>query len=190
MMSEPDDLLSALEAVLVVAEEPIPAADLAETFEIPIPDVERALLTLQDDYAGQAGGRIRGFELRRIAGGWRLYSRARWAPVVGRYVVGSESASLSQAALETLAIVAYRQPVTRSQVSQIRGVNVDSVMRGLQARGLIEESGATPSGAYQYQTTQYFLACMGFETLDELVPLAPFLPPAAEVEALTIGAEE
>lgn len=187
-----NDLLSALEAILMVAEEPVPSHDLAETFEVPVDAVEAALRRLQDEYSGlgPGGGRVRGFELRRIAGGWRIYSRPLWAPFVGRYIVGAESASLTQAALETLAIVAYRQPITRSQVAQIRGVNVDSVVRGLQARGLIEEAGTTSSGAFQYQTTQYFLVCMGFETLEELVPLAPLLPPAAEVEALTIGAEE
>lgn len=187
------EVLSALEAILMVAEEPVPLADLADSLEIPGDQVERALRALQDEYSGldpDAGPRVRGFELRRIAGGWRIYSRAGWAPIVGRYVVGADSAQLSQAALETLAIVAYRQPVTRNQVSLIRGVSVDSVMRSLQARGLIEESGSTPTGAYQYQTTQYFLACMGFETLDQLVPLAPFLPPAAEVEAMTIEPEE
>ncbi len=186
-----NSILSALEAILMVVEEPVTTERLAEAAGITPAETESALEELQRDFDGQApGSRMRGFELQRVAGGWRIYSRPRWASVVGRFVVGSDAAQLSQAALETLAIVAYRQPITRLQVSQVRGVNVDSVMRTLQARNLIEEEGTSETGAYRYRTTPYFLECMGFETLDELVPLAPFLPDAAAVAALTIEVEE
>lgn len=188
-----NDLLSAIEAVLMVVEHPVSAALIAESLGVAVDAVDEALRQLQAEYAGEgaaAGPRERGFVLKNVAGGWRIYSSPRWATMVGRFIVGSESSQLTQAALETLAIVAYRQPATRNQVAHVRGVNVDSVMRNLQARGLIEEAGSTPTGAYLYQTTSYFLECMGFETLEELVPLAPFLPPAEEVEAMTIEVEE
>lgn len=188
-----NEILAALEAILMVVDEPVPTFDLADTLGVDEAVIEQALAYLLTEYAGripEGGSRQRGFELRYVAGGWRFYSRPEYAPFVGKYVVGTEQAQLTQAALETLAIVAYRQPVTRGQVAHVRGVNVDSVMRKLQARGLIEEVGTTPTGANLYETTPYFLECMGFETLDQLVPLAPFLPPAEEIEALTIEIEE
>ncbi len=184
------DSLSALEAVLMVVDDPVPTAELAEAIGMSEQETAAALRSLQDEYSGETGQRRRGFELRNVAGGWRIYSHPRWATVVGRFIIGSESSQLSQAALETLAIVAYRQPVSRLQVARVRGVNVDSVMRKLQARGLIEEQGTSPTGAYLYGTTQYFLERMGFETLDQLEPLAPFLPDVAEIETLTIEMEE
>ncbi len=192
-----DDLLSALEAILMVAEDPVPAELLADSLRVPTERVVDALESLRAEYDGFPAEdaldgrpvRVRGFELRNYGGGWRFYSRAQWAPEVGLFVVGKETAHLSQAALETLAIVAYRQPVTRLEVSQIRGVNVDSVMRNLQTRGLIVEVGSTPTGAYLYETTPYFLECMGFETIGELIPLAPFLPSAQEVATATLEVE-
>ena len=120
---------------------------------------------------------MRGFELREAGGGWRIYSAAAYADVVGRFVVDGQQARLTQAALETLAVVAYRQPVTRGQVSAVRGVNVDSVVRTLTSRGLVAEVGTDPStGAVLYGTTGYFLERMGLTSLDELPPLAPYLP--------------
>lgn len=176
-------ILGALEAILMVVDHPVPASALAEAVGTSEAECENALAELQDEYAGLGpAARTCGFELKNVAGGWRVYSRPEYADAVGRFVVGNEEASLSQAALETLAIVAYRQPVSRLQVGQIRGVNVDTVMRGLQARGLIVESGVTSTGAYLYETTPYFLECMGFETLGELVPLAPLLPDVAGAE--------
>ena len=131
---------------------------------------------------GERGGRPRGFELRHAGEGWRIYSAPAYADVVGRFVLDGQSARLTQAALETLAVVAYRQPVTRGQVSAVRGVNVDGVMRTLTARGLVVEVGTEPtSGALLYGTTGYFLERMGLSSLDELPPLAPYLP---EIDAL------
>lgn len=190
------ELMGALEAVLMVVDEPVPAAALAEAVGVSSAAVEVALGELQREYDGEgelsiAGPRrVRGFDLRRVAGGWRIYSRPRYASVVGQFVVGTAVAVLSSAALETLAIIAYRQPVTRGQVSQIRGVNVDATVRMLQTRGLITEVGTTQTGAYLYETTPYFLECMGFETLEELLPLAPNLPAAAEIAELTLEVDE
>lgn len=186
-----DNLLSALEAILMVVDEPVSERALANGVGTDQEAVHQALEFLREEYQGR-NGRCHGFELQNNAGGWRFYSSARWADVVGNFIVGSDTAQLSQAALETLAIVAYRQPITRGQVSQIRGVNVDSVMRALVTRGLLEETGESPTGAKLYSTTPYFLECMGFETLEELVPLAPFLPEAdlaEEIEASILEVE-
>ena len=137
---------------------------------------------LAAEYRGEVpGGRAHGFLLRRAAGGWRFASVPEHADLVEQFIIGGATARLSQAALETLAVVAYRQPVTRGRVAQIRGVNVDGVMRTLHARGLIEEAGAETSGAILYRTTGDFLEYLGIDSLDELPPLAPYLP---RVEAL------
>ncbi len=174
----------ALEAVLMVVEEPVPAAQLAAAVEVPVDVVVEALEGLRDEYADPDAPR--GFELREVDGGWRMYSSRLYADVVGRFVVDGQSSRLSQAALETLAVVAYRQPVTRGQVSQVRGVNVDSVMKTLSARGLVTEVGET-SGALLYGTTTEFLERMGMSSLDELPPLAPFLPELADVDGADSG---
>jgi len=178
----PGGATAALEAVLMVADEPIPAVRLAAVLALPTARVEELLATLAADYRGEAGGRQRGFELREAGGGWRIYSGPSYADVVGRFVLDGQQGRLTQAALETLAVVAYRQPVTRGQVSAVRGVNVDSVVRTLTARGLVAEIGLEPtSGAVLYGTTGYFLERMGLSSLDELPPLAPYLP---EIDAL------
>ena len=118
-----------------------------------------------------------GFALRRVAGGWRLYTRAEYAPYVEKFVLDGQQIRLTQAALETLAVVAYKQPVTRSRISAIRGVNCDGVVRTLVTRGLIEETGSEPeSGAFLYRTTSLFLEKLGLDSVDQLPPLAPFLP--------------
>lgn len=191
-MSEPSDALyCALEAILMVADAPVSAAQLADALDTDEGDVTTALEHLAHEYAGRIPGtRARGFELRHAAGGWRIYSSSQWASMVGRFIVGSESSTLSQAALETLAVVAYRQPVTRARISHIRGVNVDSVVRTLVARGLIEEVGLAPSGARMYGTTDMFLERMGMNSLDELVPLAPYLPESDELDELAHDMEE
>ena len=125
----------------------------------------------------------RGFELRNIAGGWRIYSRAEFAEIVGGFVLEGQTARLTQAALETLAVIAYRQPVSRARVSAIRGVNVDSVVRTLTQRGLIEDSGTDPeSGAILYRTTSYFLERMGIGSVAELPQLSPHLPGLEGIE--------
>ena len=169
----------ALEAVLMVVDEPVAAAELAVALEVPEGEVLDALAALQAEYVDPDAPR--GFELREVDGGWRIYSSRLYADVVGRFVVDGQSARLSQAALETLAVVAYRQPVTRGQVSQIRGVNVDSVMKTLSARGLVSEVGEI-GGALLYGTSTEFLERMGLSSLDDLPPLAPYLPDLADID--------
>ena len=171
----PGGAAAAIEAVLMVADEPVPSVQIATVLGLPTAAVEAQLDELAAEYRG-AGGRPRGFELRNVAGGWRFYSAPAHADVVGRFVLDGQTARLTQAALETLAVIAYRQPVTRGQVSAVRGVNVDSVVRTLAARGLVAELGTEPSGAVLYGTTPYFLERMGMTSLDELPPLAPYLP--------------
>src|SRR3954454_6655004 len=167
------DLRPALEAVLMVADQPLDHLTLATAVGYPADQVEEALAALAEEYAEQE----RGFDLRTVAGGWRYYTREEYAPVVERFVVDGQQARPTQAALETLAVVAYKQPVSRGRVSAIRGVNVDGVMRTLVARGLIEEAGSdTESQAILYRTTTYFLERMGMESIDELPEIAPFLP--------------
>lgn len=175
----PGGALAAIEAVLMVVDEPVPAVRLAAVLGLPTGQVEEHLRALVAEY--ESAGRPRGFVLRNVADGWRIYSAPAHADVVGRFVLDGQSARLTQAALETLAVVAYRQPVTRGQVSAVRGVNVDSVMRTLTARGLVAEVGTEPSGAVLYATTGYFLERMGMTSLDELPPLAPYLPELDEM---------
>lgn len=174
----PGGARAALEAVLMVADEPISAIRLAAVLGLPTGEVEDVLAELAEEYRAQ----LRGFELRQVADGWRFYSAAPYADVVGRFVLDGQTARLTQAALETLAVIAYRQPVTRGQVSAVRGVNVDSVVRTLGARGLVHEVGTEPSGAVLYATTPYFLERMGLTSLDELPPLAPYLPDLAQLD--------
>ncbi|WP_396031574.1 SMC-Scp complex subunit ScpB [Cellulomonas fimi] len=173
----PGGALSALEAVLMVADEPIPVVQLASVLALPTENVLGLLEELAAEYRGARGGRPRGFDLRRAGDGWRIYSAPAYADVVGRFVLDGQTARLTQAALETLAVIAYRQPVTRGQVSAVRGVNVDGVVRTLTSRGLVAEVGTDPSsGAVLYGTTGYFLERMGLGSLDEMPPLAPYLP--------------
>lgn len=173
----PREHLAAIEAVLMVVDEPVPAAQLAGVLGLPTGQVVELLTELAADYAGERGERARGFELRELAGGWRIYSAPEYADVVGRFVVDGQTARLTQASLETLAVVAYRQPVSRGRIAAIRGVNVDGVVRTLLARGLIEEAGHDEDGgALLYRTTSYFLERMGLGSLADLPPLAPYLP--------------
>jgi segregation and condensation protein B len=181
----PGGALAALEAVLMVADEPIPAVRLASVLALPTPRVEELLTELAAEYRGERDGRARGFELRQAGAGWRMYSAAAYADVVGRFVLEGQTARLTQAALETLAVIAYRQPVTRGQVSGVRGVNVDGVVRTLTARGLVTEAGTEPTtGAVLYETTGYFLERMGLASLDEMPPLAPYLPDIDTLEGV------
>jgi segregation and condensation protein B len=200
-MSLPDDELpglgreaeldAAIEAVLMVVDAPVPATQLAEVLEQPAARVTTALERLAASYAGSpdASGsaplRERGFELRRTDEGWRFASRARFAPYVERFVLDGQRARLTRAALETLAVVAYRQPVTRARVSAVRGVNVDGVMRTLTARGLIVEAGVDgATGGTLYRTTELFLERLGLGSLDELPPIAPLLPEVDDIDEL------
>ena len=167
------ELRPSLEALLMIADQPLDETTLATAVGYPVAEVSGALVDLAAEYAEQG----RGFELRNVAGGWRYYTREDYAGVVEKFVLDGQQARLTQAALETLAVVAYKQPVSRARVSAIRGVNVDGVMRTLLTRGLVEEAGQDhSSGAYLYRTTSYFLERIGVTSLDDLPELAPYLP--------------
>ncbi|HET8682136.1 MAG TPA: SMC-Scp complex subunit ScpB [Micromonosporaceae bacterium] len=177
---DPVELRGALEAILLVVDEPVSEAMLAQVLQQPAELLARTLGELAEEYAATR----RGFELRRAAGGWRLYTRADYSSYVERFVLDGQQVRLTQAALETLAVVAYKQPVTRSRISAIRGVNCDAVVRTLVSRGLIEECGTEPdSGAYLYRTTTLFLEKLALDSVADLPPLAPFLPD--DVDELT-----
>ena len=167
------DLRPALEALLMVADQPLDVTTLASAAGHPVDEVSATLAALAEEYTEQG----RGFELRNVAGGWRFYTREEYAAVVESFVLEGQQARLTQAALETLAVVAYKQPVSRARVSAIRGVNVDGVMRTLVARGLVEECGTDEeTTALLYRTTNYFLERIGITSVAELPELAPFLP--------------
>jgi segregation and condensation protein B len=199
-MWPPDDLLDEvklgerglarrdLEAVLLVADEPVPAATLAEATGQPRALVEEVLAELAGEYASDG----RGFVLRAVAGGWRLYTHPGAHAAVETYVRAGQQSRLTRAALETLAVVAYRQPVTRLQVAAVRGVNVDGVFRTLLARGLIRELGRDdgPGQAVLYGTTAAFLEQLGLNTLDQLPPLKDFLPEGVDLADLQDLGEE
>ncbi|MEC5180992.1 SMC-Scp complex subunit ScpB [Arthrobacter sp. CG_A4] len=197
LASLPGGARAALEAVLMVIDQPATATELAAGLNLTVDVVEQLLAELQREYGGYTvnapdvddasfngfGSTPRGFELRSIAGGWRIYSRAEFAEIVGAFVLEGQTARLTQAALETLAVIAYRQPVSRARVSAIRGVNVDSVVRTLTQRGLIEDSGLEPvSGAILYRTTSYFLERTGIGSVAELPQLSPHLPGLEGIE--------
>nr|WP_229716270.1 SMC-Scp complex subunit ScpB [Mangrovihabitans endophyticus] len=168
---------AALEAILLVVDEPVAEMQLAQIMEQP---TER-VATMLEDISARYTAAGHGFDLRRAAGGWRLYTRPEYAAYVERFVLDGQSVRLTQAALETLAVVAYKQPVTRSRISAIRGVNCDGVMRTLATRGLIEECGTEPeTGAHLYRTTPLFLEKLGLNSVEQLPPLAPFLPDDVE----------
>ncbi len=188
MPDYPDATLTApLEALLLMATEPLSALELAQAVEVPVAEVTAALEMLARFYDDTG----RGFELRHVGQGWRFYTRAEHADLIGRWVMEGQQAKLSQAALETLAVVAYLQPISRSRVSGIRGVNVDGVMRTLVTRGLVEEAGASEeTGAMLFRTSAVFLEKMGFTSLDDLPPIAPHLPEASLLEAELAGQAE
>lgn len=171
----------ALEAILMVVDEPVAEVLLAQVLEVPTDEVHARLSALAESYSKQE----RGFELRQIAGGWRFYSHPEVSSAVERFVLEGQQAKLTQAALETLAVIAYRQPVSRARVSAIRGVNVEAVMKTLVNRGLVEEAGIEgESGAILYQTTAYFLERLGIASLSELPELAPHLPNIDALDAV------
>ncbi|WP_090769375.1 SMC-Scp complex subunit ScpB [Nonomuraea maritima] len=174
---EAPTLRAALEAILLVVDEPVAEVTLAQVLERPTGEVAAALRGMSAEYTASG----RGFDVREVAGGWRFYTRADCAPMVERFVRDGQQTRLTQAALETLAVVAYRQPVSRARVAAIRGVNSDGVMRTLVARGLVEEAGSDPeSQAVLYRTSSYFLERLGLRDLSELPELAPFLPDDVE----------
>lgn len=177
----PGGARSAVEAVLMVVDEPVTEEALAAALELSVEDVGAVLDELAQEYADAH----RGFMLRRLGGGWRVYTRPEYAPVVERFLLGGQQARLTQAALETLAVIAYRQPVSRARIGAIRGVNVDGVVRTLLARGMVTEVGQDPgAGAVLYGTTDLFLQRMGLDSLDDLPALAPYLPSAEVLEEL------
>src|SRR6516165_2368189 len=166
-------LRACLEAILLVVDEPVAEVVLAQVLERPREEIALEIAGLAASYTAEG----RGFELREVAGGWRFYTREDYAPLVERFVSDGQEVRLTQAALETLAVVAYRQPVSRSRVSAVRGVNCDGVMRTLVLRGLVEEAGTDrETGAILYRTTGYFLERLGLAGLEDLPDLAPFLP--------------
>jgi segregation and condensation protein B len=176
-LTDDAELAAALEAIMLVVDEPVAELQLAQILEQP---TERIALML-DNLSARYTAAGHGFDLRRVAGGWRLYTRPEYAAYVERFVLDGQSVRLTQAALETLAVVAYKQPVTRSRISAIRGVNCDGVMRTLVTRGLIEECGIEgETGAHLYRTTALFLEKLGLNSVDQLPPLAPFLPDDVE----------
>ncbi|HUR74371.1 MAG TPA: SMC-Scp complex subunit ScpB [Sporichthya sp.] len=176
---EGPSLRAAVEAVLLVVDTPVDPTTLAQVCERPRGEVEACLESLAGEYAEEG----RGIALREVAGGWRFYTREECATVVERFLRDGQQARLTQAALETLAVVAYRQPVSRSRVSAVRGVNVDGVMRTLLSRGLVEEAGTEhESGAILYRTTNLFLERLGLNDLSELPELAPLLPELSSLE--------
>ena len=170
-------LRACLEAILLVVDEPVAEVVLAQVLERPREEIALEIAGLAASYTAEG----RGFELREVAGGWRFYTREECAPVVERFVRDGQEVRLTQAALETLAVVAYQQPVNRARVSAVRGVNCDGVMRTLTLRGLVEEAGTEhETGAILYRTTAYFLERLGLASLDDLPDLAPFLPDQVE----------
>jgi segregation and condensation protein B len=168
-----------LEAILLVADEPVPAAVLAEIVGVRLSEVEELLVGLAGEYARDG----RGFVLRAIAGGWRLYTHPGARTAVEAFLKAGQQSRLTRAALETLAVIAYRQPVTRFQVAAVRGVNVDGVFRTLASRGLIHEVGTDPGPgqATLYGTTPAFLEQLGLNHLDQLPPIKDYLPEGVEL---------
>ncbi len=192
----PGGVKSAIEAILAIAEAPVSVKELSAALIVSERAVEHALDQLYREYNGEEteygedgiSPEPRGFQLRNIAGGWKLYARDDFAPWVARFVTRSKSATLSKPAYETLAVIAYQQPVTRARVASIRGVNADAAIRQLLQRQLIREAGReTGSGATLYETTELLLAKLGLNSLEELPALAPFLPDDTEAAVLAEG---
>ena len=166
----------ALEAIFMVADEPMSLVAIATSVQVPVSEVRKAIARLVADFDGETGGARRGFELREVAGGWRFYVRPELDDVVRDFVLTQNPTKLSQAALETLAVIAYKQPISRGAVASIRAVNVDSVVRTLLGRGLITESFTdSETGAIHYATTDLMLSQLGINSIDELPHLSPLL---------------
>ena len=177
-----DDLGRVLEALLLVVDTPVSVETLASVTEQPVYRVNAQLAKL----ASELSARQSGIDLREMGGGWRMYTRARFAPYVERLLLDGARSKLTRAALETLAVVAYRQPVTRARVSAVRGVNVDAVIRSLLARGLITEAGTdSDTGATTFATTELFLERLGLSSLAELPDIGPLLPDIDVIDELS-----
>ena len=175
------DVERAIEAILMVADEPQSLVSLAAAMSVPVKSVRAAIDNLKADYDGTTGGVVRGFELREVGGGWRFYVREAYDPIVADFVLTQNPTKLSQAALETLAVIAYKQPISRGHIAQIRAVNVDKVVRTLLSRGLITEVSSDPeTGAILYGTSDLLLEQLGINSLDELPFISPLLPESQE----------
>lgn len=175
------DVARALEAILMVVDEPQSVVGLASAVGRPVKAVRAAIAELVADYDGAAGGPRRGFELREVGGGWRIYVRSELDAVVRDFVHTQNPSKLSQAALETLAVIAYKQPISRGAIASIRAVNVDSVVRTLLGRGLITEAFTdSETGAIHYETTDLLLVQLGINSLDELPKISPLLDDGSE----------
>ncbi|WP_296631624.1 SMC-Scp complex subunit ScpB [Rhodoluna sp.] len=174
-----DNLRSAIEAILMVTDVPLSLVAIATALDNPVNEVRDAVLSLKSDYDGEGEQPIRGFELREVGGGWRIYVRQDFDWAVRMFIANENPTKLSQAALETLAVIAYKQPISRGQIASIRAVNVDSVVRTLLSRGLISELYTdSETGAINYGTTELLLEVLGINSLDELPLISPFLPDA------------
>ncbi|MEN9608311.1 MAG: hypothetical protein RLZZ06_242 [Actinomycetota bacterium] len=174
-----DDLHGAVESILMITDAPISLIALATALEQPVNVIRDIVEDIRKDYNGETGGRVRGFELREVGGGWRIFVRADFDWAVKLFVANENPTKLSQAALETLAVIAYKQPISRGQVASIRAVNVDSVVKTLLSRGLITELYTdSETGAVNFGTTDLMLELLGINSLDELPPLSPHLPDA------------
>jgi len=177
----PADLERAIEAILMIADEPQALVSLATGLGSPVPAVRQSIERLVADYNGETGGPRRGFELREVAGGWRIYVREQYDDVVKSFVLTQNPSRLSQAALETLAVIAYKQPISRGAIASIRAVNVDSVVRTLLGRGLITEAFTdNETGAIHYATTDVLLAQLGINSIEELPHISPLLSDGSE----------
>lgn len=175
------DLERAVEAVLMVADEPLSLVALATGLGAPVPAVRQSIERLVHDYDGVEGTVRRGFELREVGGGWRIYVRPEQDDAVREFVLTQNPTKLSQAALETLAVIAYKQPISRGAIAQIRAVNVDSVVRTLLGRGLITEAFTdTETGAIHYETTDLLLTQLGINSIEELPKISPLLQDGAD----------
>jgi len=172
-----DSLRSAIEAILMVTDVPLSLIALATALEHPVAEVRNHVLALRDDYNGETGSDPRGFELREVGGGWRIFVREAYDWAVKMFIDNENPTKLSQAALETLAVIAYKQPISRGQIASIRAVNVDSVVRTLLSRGLVTELYTdAETGAIHYGTTELLLQLLGINSLDEMPLISPFLP--------------
>jgi segregation and condensation protein B len=181
MKADGIELERSLEAILMVADEPQSLVSLATTLGVPVPAVRQSIERLVEDFDGKGAGVRRGFELREVAGGWRVYVRSEFDDVVRDFVLTQNPTKLSQAALETLAVIAYKQPISRGAIASIRAVNVDSVVRTLLGRGLITEAFTdSETGAIHYETTDLLLTQLGVNTLDELPHISPLLAGGSE----------
>ena len=185
-LTDPAALEAALEALLLVVDAPTEDDALAAALDQPVARVRDALTGMAARYAADG----RGIDLRRVGEGWRFYTRDTYAPFVEKLLLDGQRAKLTRAALETLAVVAYRQPVTRARIAAVRGVNCDGVLRTLVTRGLVEEAGVDSSSqGTLFRTTELFLERLGLTSVDDLPPLAPLLPDVDAIDAIYAGPE-